>query len=198
MNRPSLRWILLTTFGLTAGVVAALLLGGPIEAIVGMLLVTPVLTALVGVVLGALQAVGLRRRFSSLGGWIAATSVGLGVGLAAGVVVVEQVGGFFAGEQVRLLALGLGEQLLSFAVVGAVAGACLGVAQWLLLRRRVPLAARWPLLCSAALAFGFPAGALIAAALPAGLASPAGVLLLVLTAGLSLGAFTARPLAAAA
>jgi len=198
MRHPSLRWILLTTLGLTAGVVTALVLGGPIEAIVGMLLVTPVLTALVGAVLGAMQTVGLQRRFAPVGAWIAATALGLGVGLAAGVTLVEQVAGFFAGERVGLMALGLGGQLLSMAVVGAVAGACLGVAQWWLLRRRAPLVVRWPLLCSAALALGFPAGVLFATALPAGLASPAGVLLLIATAGLFLGAFTARPLAAAA
>jgi hypothetical protein len=197
MSRLSLRWTLLTTFGLTAGVVVALLLGGPIEAIVGMLLVTPALTVVVGVVLGALQAVALRRRFALAGRWIAATSLGLGAGLAAGVTLVEQVAGYFAGEQVGLLTLGLGGQLVSMAVVGAVAGGCLGAAQWLLLRRRAPLR-RWPLVCACGLALGFPAGTLLAAALPAGLASPAGVLLLIATAGFSLGAFTARPLAAAA
>lgn len=197
MRHPSLRWTLLTTFGLTAGVVTALVLGGPIEAIVGMLLITPVLTLLVGAVLGVLQAVAVRRRFAPAGRWIAATSLGLGVGLAAGVTLVEQVAGFFAGGQVGLLTLGLGGQLVSMAVVGAVAGGCLGAAQWLLLRRRAPLR-RWPLVCACGLALGFPVGTLLAAALPTGLASPAGVLLLIATAGLSLGAFTARPLAAAA
>ena len=43
-----LRWTLLTSIGLVAGVAAALILQRPIEALVGMILVTPVVPESIG------------------------------------------------------------------------------------------------------------------------------------------------------
>jgi len=47
-NRFGLGWTLITAVGPGAGLVAGLILGGPIAAVVGMMLVTPAVTCLVG------------------------------------------------------------------------------------------------------------------------------------------------------
>lgn len=189
----TLWWTVLTMIGLTAGVSAALVLGEPIERVVGMILVTPVLTALVGVVLGAAQWLQLRRlvEVSPLR-WVLGTCLGLGAGLAGGVVLVEQVGRLLTGEQVRLLALEPLTRAGSFAVVGAVAGLLLGAGQALALRRTAPRG--WATTSAAALAIGFPLSSLLVDSLLGGLASPQGLLVFLAGSGLALGAVTAYPL----
>lgn len=189
----TIRWSLLTMAGLAAGILAAFALEDPLGAVVGMILITPVLTLLVGAVLGAGQWLELRRRVVRAWPWIPATCLGMGIGLAAGVVLVEQVGNRIIGEQIRFVALGLGAQVLALAVVGLVTGLCVGAAQWLsVLRRHGAPALRWIAVSSAALGIAFPAAGLIVALLLGGIASPAGVVSLVLLAGLFFGAGTAR------
>jgi hypothetical protein len=193
------QWILLTALGLTAGVFSALVLGGPVEAVVGMILVTPVLTGMVGLVLGASQWLHMRRVLSGLGGWwVASTCLGLGLGLAAGVVLVEQVGRAWTGESVRLLQLAMLPRALSFAVLGAVSGWFLGMSQWIVLRRREPSLRSWPWTCALALAAGFPASSLLVDLVVGGLKSPAGLLIFLLGSGAVLGASTAQRLRGAA
>lgn len=194
----AIRWSLLTAAGLAAGVLAALVLGEPLEAVVGMILITPALTFLVGAVLGAGQWLDLRRRVATAWRWIPATCVGLGTGLALGVVLVELGGEALTGHPVRVAQLGLAERALSLAVVGLVTGIGAGAAQWLVVLRRhgVP-ALRWIAVSSAALAIAFPAAGVIVDTLLGGIASPAGVVALVLLAGLFFGAGTARAIARA-
>ena len=55
VSRTTVRWTLLTMLGLTAGIAAGFLLDRPIEAVVGMMLVTPVLTFQAGAILGTTQ-----------------------------------------------------------------------------------------------------------------------------------------------
>lgn len=194
----AIRWSLLTMAGLAAGILAALLLGDPIGAVVGMILVTPALTLLVGAVLGAGQWLDLRRRVVRAWPWIPATCFGMGIGLAVGVVVVEQVGNSIAGQQINIVRLGIGARALSLAVVGLVTGLSVGAAQWLaVLRRHGSPAARWIAASAAALGIAFPAAGLIVDLLLGGLASPAGVVSLVLLAGFFFGAGTARAIARA-
>ena len=191
------QWVLLTALGLTAGVITALVLGRPIAAVVGMILVTPVLTAMVGLVLGASQWLHMRRVLRGLGGWwVAATCLGLGLGLAAGVVLVEQAGGALLGHPARLLQLTLLPRALSFAVIGAVSGWFLGFSQWLVLRRREPALRAWPWICAAALAIGFPVSSLLVDLATGGIASPAGLTIFLLSSGAILGASTAHRLRA--
>ena len=192
----TIRWSLLTMAGLAAGVLAALLLGEPLEAVVGMILITPALTCLVGAVLGAGQWLDLRRRVAAAWLWIPATCAGMGLGLALGVVLVEQVGNQITGGQIRFGELGVGTRALSLAVVGLVTGLCAGAAQWLgVLRRHGAPALRWIAVSSAALGIAFPLAGLIVDTLLGGVASPAGVIALVLLAGLLFGAGTARAIA---
>src|SRR5437764_4446360 len=93
------QWTLLTTLGLAGGMLTALVVGKPIGKIVGAMLVTAILTSLVGAVLGGLQAVWLRRMLARPIWWIAATTGGVGIGLAAGIVLVEQLGTLLSGQR---------------------------------------------------------------------------------------------------
>ena len=54
-GRFVIRWVLLSALGLGSGLVLGLGLAGPIEALVGMVLVTPLMLALAGSVFGASQ-----------------------------------------------------------------------------------------------------------------------------------------------
>src|SRR5687768_5317891 len=101
MSPASLRWIALSALGLSAGVGIALALEDPISALVGMVLVTPVLTLLAGGILGAVQWIELRRHLELAGRWLLSTALGLGLGLAAGAVLVEVVGELLTGRPMR-------------------------------------------------------------------------------------------------
>ncbi|MBW8878968.1 MAG: hypothetical protein JF614_28805 [Acidobacteria bacterium] len=57
-----IRWTLFGAAGLACGLIAALVLGAPIQTIVGLLLVTPILTGVVGAVLEAFQPENKFRR----------------------------------------------------------------------------------------------------------------------------------------
>lgn len=189
------RWSLLTMAGLAAGVLAALVLGEPIGAVVGMILVTPALTLLVGAILGTSQWLDVRHRVARARAWIPATCLGLGAGLAVGVVIVELTGRFLTGEQLHVVGLGVGTRALSLLVVGLTAGLCMGAAQWLaVLRRHGSPASRWIGVSSLALGLSFSTSSLIVDALLGGLASPVGVVSLLLLTGLLFGAGTARAL----
>ena len=69
--------------------------------------------------------------------WVLASTVGLPVGFVVGLAVLEAVGltggSHFSGGAVALV------------LFGAVAGASVGIAQWLVLRRHVPGAGWWVL-----------------------------------------------------
>lgn len=190
-----LRWTLLSALGLSLGIVAALVLGAPIEAVVGMMLVTPVLTGLVGAVLGTSQWVVLRRRIANARWWIPASAAGLGIGLAAGVVLVEQIGRAVTGGQVSIGSLDSGTRALSMAVVGLVSGICLGAAQRLVLRSGPGISRGWLGMSTLGLGAALVAGSLAADFIFGGLKSPAGLFGFVLVAGLVAGAITSRPLA---
>ena len=193
------RWSLLTMTGLAAGVLMALVLGEPIEAVVGMILVTPALTLLVGAVLGISQWLDVRHRVARSRSWIPATCLGLGAGLALGAVIVEVTGGLITGEQLSIMRLGTGTRALSLLVLGLTAGLCMGAAQWLaVLRRHGSPASRWIGISSLALGLSFSASSLLVDALLGGLASPVGVVSLLLLTGLFFGAGTARALPKAA
>jgi len=194
--RDDFYWTTLSAVGLTAGVSSALLLGTPVEKVVGMMLVTPILTALVGSILGTAQWFPLHRRVGvSIYSWVTATTLGLCAGLAAGVVLVEQTGRFLTGGRVHLLQLGIPARFLSFAVLGFVSGLLLGLAQQVALRRAPVAMRRWALASAIALAVGFSIASLLVD-LVSGLvlASPTGLLLFLLTAGSLYGAITSHAL----
>jgi len=190
-----IRWALLTMLGLTVGLAAGLLLGAPIEAVVGMMLVTPAVTFLVGAALGASQWLALRRRVAKASWWIAASAAGLGLGLAGGVVLVEQGGRLLAGRPLNAAMLDPLARAASLWVIGTVAGLALGAAQALVLRRGREAARSW--MWTSTLGFG---SALALASLTSdlalgGLTTPLGFAGFALASGLLAGLFTAGPLA---
>jgi hypothetical protein len=66
--------------------------------------------------------------------------------------------GFPIGGAAAYLLLGPIETAGTAAIAGAVAGAAIGVAQWLVLRRRLPLSAMWVLATACAMAIGLGLG----------------------------------------
>ncbi len=55
-----IRWTLLSLAGIPCGLIVALALGVPLQTVVGLLLITPILTGAIGVTVSASK--GLRRR----------------------------------------------------------------------------------------------------------------------------------------
>jgi hypothetical protein len=188
------RWTIVTTIGLAVGIGAAVVLGRPIEAVVGMMLVTPILTALVGAALGSSQSVSLGALLQKPGWWVVATSAGLGTGLAAGVVAVEQVGHLLTGHRPNLFEVTAAQRAVSLLAIGLIAGLLLGAFQYLVLRRQAPEVKNWILTTGLALGGAFALSSLAVDALLGGLRSPAGAISFVVTAGVLFGVATSRPL----
>ncbi len=121
--RVAARWMV-TFIGFPLGAVAAKAIAGPVDsfiaAVVGGLIT--------GAVLGAAQWWGLGRSGPPALRWIAATAVGLMVGLGVGATAV-----------------GFDTTVGALVVQGAVCGLAVGAAQASLLRRRLGrLALAWP------------------------------------------------------
>ena len=187
------RWTLLTMLGLAAGIATALLLDRPVEAVVGMMLVTPILTFVAGAILGASQWLQLRSLLSHTRLWVLATCIGLGVGLALGVVTVENVGRLLAGHRPNLFHLSVLWRAASLAALGLITGCALGAAQWLMvLRRQASLT--WIVKSAASLAIAFSLSSLVVDGLLGDISSAPGAISFVLLAGAIFGAGTARPL----
>jgi hypothetical protein len=183
-------WTLLTAVGLAGGLIAGLLVGMPLGQIVNAMIVTAAVTCLAGGVLGGAQAIGLRRILRRPLWWILATTVGIGVGLAAGVVLVEQAGILATGKRPNVAQLGAGMRAVSFVALGLVAGAILGVAQWIVLRIR-----HWIIASATGLAAAFAGSSLLVDAAGLRLASLAGVTTFVVLSGAAYGLLTSWPLA---
>ena len=132
--RTAARWMI-TFVGFPLGGLTADLLLGPVDSPVRALLGGLV----TGAILGAVQAWGFGRNRPSPARWIAATAVGLMIGLAAATWVVD----FRTG-------------LADLGVQGAVCGAAVGILQAVVLR---PLLGRravaWPVVLSAVWAAGW-------------------------------------------
>jgi hypothetical protein len=152
-----------------------------------MILVTPAVTVLVGLLLGVGQWFEVRRHLEASHRWLLATAIGLGAGLAIGVVVVELVGQLVLGRPLRLMALSPVPQSLNMLTVGLIAGAMLGCAQRLWMRALPP---RWPLFSALGLGVGLALGSVIANALAGAISTPAGFALLVTCTGMVLGICT--------
>lgn len=183
-------WTLLTAAGLAGGLIAGLLIGMPLGQIVNAMIVTAAVTCLVGGVLGGAQAIGLRRILRRPLWWIAATTVGIGAGLAAGVVLVEQVGIALTGVRPNVARLALGPRTLSMIALGLVAGTIVGAAQWIVLRAQRAAVRHWIPASGLALAAAFAAGSLLLGAAGLRLGSPAGVITFVLASGIGFGLLT--------
>lgn len=186
----ALRWVLLSGLGMGGGLALGLGLAVPIESLVGMMLVTPITLTIAGSVFGTGQwlAIGCGRRPGAR--WVAASAIGLGVGMTLGIVLVETVGRLITGEQVRLVALSTLGSAAGLALVGLVTGLILGTSQWIALRKVAMLQPRWIAYCSFAFALGLPVGSLASELFVGGLRSFQGSSVFLLVAGLTVGGLT--------
>ncbi len=186
------RWVVLSALGLVVGIAAGLGLAGQIEALVGMVLVTPVMLALAGSLFGASQWLAVWRWHRAGVRWVAASAAALGVGMTLGVVLVEVVGRAITGEQMRLVGGGPAGRVLSLAVIGTLTGLAVGATQRIALRPYGGAPAGWTGRCTAAFGAGLPAGGLAADLLIGGLGSPAGFATFLGVTGLVVGLATAQ------
>ena len=92
----------------------------------------------IGAGIGIAQGLVLRRQFAPMGWWVLVTAVGFGLGKLIGEAVAQGMPA----------AVGHG-------LSGALIGASVGLAQWLVLRRRLPRAEAWVLASVAAWAVGW-------------------------------------------
>jgi hypothetical protein len=196
MKRVNLmiQWIALTTVGLAGGLIAGLMLGMPVGQIANAMITTAFVTCLAGAILGGSQAFGLRRLMAKPMWWTLATTIGIGLGLAAGVVLVEQVGILMTGNRPNVAQLSTVARATSFIALGFLAGTILGAAQWLVLRSQIPEVKWWILSSGVALAVAFSASSLLLDLIGLRFASATGAIAFVLMSGAAFGAITSWPL----
>lgn len=193
----SRRWTVLSAIGLCVGLPLGVALLGPIETLVGMVLVTPIVFGISGGVLGGSQWWALRR-LARAPVWIAVSALGLGLGLTAGTVAIEWVGRLSGAGQVRLATSSPLVAAVSLLAFGAFGGLFLGSAQWLVLRRWFRGGARWILVSAAGLALGMLAGAASAQVLAGGATTGVGLVTTLAIAAVTSGFATGRTLERAA
>jgi hypothetical protein len=189
------QWVALTVLGLVAGLALALPLGVPIFAILGAMAGTPIVLGIVGLSLGTAQWPIIRRHVSSSGWWVLASTLGLAVGLTVGVILVEQIGRAIIGGPINFRMLGVAARAASFGTIGLMAGALLGLAQWLVLRRHAPGCGRWVRINAWSLGAGLAGGSLLADLFVAKSGSLPSVAILLVIGSAFAGACTAQALA---
>jgi hypothetical protein len=182
-------WTALTAGGWAVGLAAGLLLGAPIEVLVGMMLVTPAITGLAGMILGTGQWLALRR-WRGTAWWVPASAVGLSIGLTLGVTAVELLGRWITSGQVNVARLTALERAGSFAVIGIVTGLFLGAAQWLVLRRAVQRSADWTPTTTLAMTVALVSASLVADIAFGSVTLPLGLLTFVVLSGCTFGVIT--------
>jgi len=175
------RWMVLTAVGLAAGFAAGFGLGAPTEAIVGMMIVIAVIGAILGGVSGAIQSFALPARVPRGVAWALATAAGMAIGLSVGTVGSEQLLHFQKGNPFQ--------EALAIAVIGAACGACVGLAQFWVLRGRVAAPGLWVPASALASGLGFLAGGLAAVGLVGGFRSLIGLAIMGVVGGILTGAF---------
>ncbi len=186
------RWILLCGVGLGAGLSVGLGVSAPIEAVVGMMLVAPIVMVIAGSLLGAVQWLAVWRSPRAGALWVGASALGFGLGMTLGVVALELIGRAFTGEQLRLVTMDPVGRFFGLALAGTMAGLAVGAAQRVALRRVTAISGRWILMSAAGFGLGLPAGSLTADLLLGGLRSPGGFAAFLGVAGLVIGALTVK------
>ena len=160
-------WVMLTTAGYAIGLGLDSILYAGVSGILGGVLAgvpsVALFGAIVGGVSGSLQTVLLRRRLARASQWIAASAAGGAVGFVLGSAASE-----IASNEIALhLDVYVTGAIIQI-VFGALSGAGIGVAQWLLIRRRVAGAGTWVAANVVGLTFGFsvPIGVMQLISLP--------------------------------
>jgi len=190
----TVNWTALTTLGLAGGILGGLIVGMPLGDLLNAMVTTAAVTCVVGGVLGSFQAFGLRASLRRPSWWVLGTVAGLGIGLAAGVVVVEQLGTLATGARPNVARLGTFTRAMSLVTLGSIAGTALGVAQWVVLRSQAPRIKYWVPTTAIGLAISFCAGSLLLSTVRLRINSGLGIVAFVLVSGLLFGLITSRPL----
>jgi hypothetical protein len=188
------RWIILTAIGLAGGLAAGTSLSMPLGRLVNVTITVAVAVAVTGAVLGAFQSAGLRRVLTRPWRWIAATTIGTGLGLAAGVILVQEISILLTGTPLRVAQLGPAMRAVSFIALGAIAGTMLGAAQWLVLRSEGSAIRQWILVSAAALAAALCLASLLVDVTGLRYASAAGRFSFIILSGILFGVVTSWPL----
>jgi len=157
------------------------------------LLTGVIVLGIVGLSLGTAQWPVIRRHISSSGWWIVGSTLGMAVGLTLGVTLVEQIGRAVVHGQINFRVLGVPARVTSFGIIGLVAGAALGLAQWLVLRRHTANCTQWIRVSALSLGAGLALGSLLADAAVPRSGSFASTAILLLIAGVTAAVSTARP-----
>jgi hypothetical protein len=189
-----LQWIALTVLGLAAGLALALPLGVPIFAVLGAMAGTPIVLGIVGLGLGTAQWPIVRRHISSSAWWVVGSTVGMAVGLTAGVVLVEKIGRAIVGGPLNFRMLGVAARAASFGTIGLLGGAAVGLGQWFVLRSKAAKCGRWIQVNSVSLGAGLACGSLLADTLVLRTGSLASTAVLLLIGSSVAGWSTARTL----
>ena len=189
-----LPWMLATVAGVVLGILSLLTLTTGL-ALAG---TSTVLVGLIGGAglgggIGIAQWLVLRRHIASAGWWVLVSIVGGMIGVALGLVLEDALRPLIStllGEAIQSRSSGPRVSLsdtVAVGAAGAVVGAVLGSAQWLVLRRHVRSAARWIV----ASCLGWMAGL----SLSAGTVDVLGIPLSLLAIGVVSGAATGSLLA---
>ena len=136
-----LRWVLASTVGLAVGGAVGFAVVDAVPEAVGFTVSVAVSWAVAGASMGTAQWLVLRRHIPGAGWWVLASTVGLAVGFAVALAVSEAVGltvGLTGGSH-------FSSEPVALVLFGAVAGASMGTAQWLVLRRQVSQTGWWVL-----------------------------------------------------
>lgn len=159
MTQPSwVTWVPVTIVAYAVGVAVSTWLVGltarPLSGVFGGILFVLLYGAVIGLGVSAVQLVAIPRGTVALRTWLGATVIGGALGLAVASVVAE----FLADLIDPSVNLVLGEGVIQD-TSGAVVGAAIGSAQWLVLRPLMPKGRRWILMTAlgGALGYGFAA-----------------------------------------
>ena len=167
-----LQWVLASTVGMFLGLNMGFFLGALIDYVLGEPFTSSFFGIALGIGVGVLQWLVLRRRFSGVGWWVLASA-------ACGYGIMQA--GLFEGLS---YSLSLGA-LLSFTGVVALGGTVAGTLQWLVLRGQVSRAGWWVL----ASTVGWGLVGAVLGAFPWGVGDTDALVALVVTAAV-LGAVT--------
>lgn len=147
-------WVLFTTAGYAIGMgLESVLYGGPGTVLGGVAAGaagTAVYGAVVGGVSGTLQALLLRRRLERAREWVLVSAAGGAAGFVLGAAAGE-IASNAIGLRLNVYLAGAIIQI----VFGACSGVGIGLAQWLLIRRRVANTGTWVPANIVGLVFGF-------------------------------------------
>ncbi len=187
-------WIFASALGLGVGIPAGLAIGAPFEAVVGAMLITPLMTALAGGLLGTAQWTVLRRRFPAAGNWVAHTAFGFAMGFTFALVLVEKGGEWLTGSPVRLTTTGTYGLVAALAVLGLVGGGAVGFSQAIFMRKLGEPAQNWVGVNAVGLAVGLLTGFALSSLVSGGLGTPLGLAVFLAVAGLVYGAVTGTAL----